>query len=90
MWHARSIANVWKARAMKTLRIRRRRVFLARMIAVAALSVAAIGVGTGTASAREMTKHPAKVTVPDLKVSVTFVDLAEDLGVYRNCVMAIR
>jgi hypothetical protein len=61
---------------MKTLGIRRRRVFLARMIAVTALSVAAIGVGTDTVSARIMTKHPAKVTVPELKVSIALVDLA--------------
>jgi hypothetical protein len=37
---------------MTTHPVGRRRVFLARMIAIAALSVAAIGVGTGTASAR--------------------------------------
>jgi hypothetical protein len=46
------------------------------MITVAALSVAALGLGTGTVTASTMTTHPAKVTVPDLKVSVSVVDLA--------------
>jgi uncharacterized membrane-anchored protein len=54
------------------VRIRRRRRFLARLIAVTALSVGVMAVGAGTASARIMTKHPAAVTVPELKVSVSF------------------
>jgi hypothetical protein len=37
---------------MTTYRIRRRRQFLARTIAVTALTVAALGAGAGTASAR--------------------------------------
>jgi len=45
------------------------------MIAVTALTVAAIGAGAGTASARIMTKHPAAVTIPDVKISVSFEDL---------------
>jgi hypothetical protein len=48
------------------------------MIAVAALSVAALGLGTGTVTASSMSKHPAKVTVPDLKVSVSVADLAAE------------
>jgi len=57
-------------------RLRRRRVFSARMLTVAALSVAALGLGAGTVTASSMTTHPAKVTVPELKVSVSVVDLA--------------
>jgi len=63
---------------MKTLRIRRRRMFLARMTTVTALSVAAMAVGTGTVSARSMTKHPAAVTVPEVKVSVSFSGLSRE------------
>ena len=50
MWDARSTEPGKAKKVMKTLRIRRRRVFLARMIAVIALSVAAIGIGTGSVS----------------------------------------
>lgn len=66
---------------MKTLHISRRRVFPARMIAVTALGVAAIGVGAGSVSAREMTIHPAKVTVPDVKVSVLSMGLSRKLHI---------